>query len=93
MKVAWTIIHVPRLSYTFLKKEQSYCLYLPYDITMEYRNGMGFVLNYGDCPYHFGLPHEVGVLIGTSDSYNREKALNCNIQFKAFSYSLLLILS
>ena len=37
---------------------------LPYGVTMEYRNGMGIVLNYGDQPYTFALPKGVKVLIG-----------------------------
>ena len=37
---------------------------LPYGVTMEYRNGMGIVLNYGDKPYSFELPKETKVLIG-----------------------------
>lgn len=40
---------------------------LPYGITMEYRNGMGIVLNYGDRPYQFELPQGAEVLIGTPD--------------------------
>ena len=37
---------------------------LPYGVTMEYRNGMGIVLNYGDKPYDFTLPKGSEVLIG-----------------------------
>lgn len=29
---------------------------LPYGVTMEYRNGLGIVLNYSDQPYQFALP-------------------------------------
>ena len=29
---------------------------LPYGVTLEYRNGMGIVLNYTDKPYNFVLP-------------------------------------
>ena len=38
---------------------------LPYGVTMEYRNGLGIVLNYSDQPYQFALPQEAKVLIGT----------------------------
>ena len=37
---------------------------LPYGVTMEYRNGMGIVLNYSDRPYHFELPKGTKKLIG-----------------------------
>ena len=37
---------------------------LPYGVTMEYRNGLGIVLNYGDKPYTFTLPKGAKVLIG-----------------------------
>ena len=37
---------------------------LPYGVTIEYRNGMGIVLNYGDKPYDFTLPKGSEVLIG-----------------------------
>lgn len=40
---------------------------LPYGVTMEYRNGMGIVLNYGDKPYQFALPAGAKVLIGETD--------------------------
>ena len=40
---------------------------LPYGVTMEYRNGLGIVLNYGDKPYHFNLPEGTKTLIGTTD--------------------------
>lgn len=38
---------------------------LPYGVTMEYRNGLGIVLNYSDQPYQFALPQRAKVLIGT----------------------------
>ncbi len=38
---------------------------LPYGVTMEYRNGLGIVLNYSDQPYQFVLPQGAKVLIGT----------------------------
>lgn len=38
---------------------------LPYGVTMEYRNGLGIVLNYSDQPYLFALPQGAKVLIGT----------------------------
>lgn len=38
---------------------------LPYVVTMEYRNGLGIVLNYSDQPYQFALPQGAKVLIGT----------------------------
>ena len=37
---------------------------LPYGVTMEYRNGLGIVLNYSDKPYEFQLPKGSKVLIG-----------------------------
>ncbi len=37
---------------------------LPYGVTLEYRNGMGIVLNYSDQPYHFPLPQGAEPLIG-----------------------------
>ena len=37
---------------------------LPYGVTLEYRNGMGIVLNYTDKPYKFVLPSGAKVLIG-----------------------------
>ncbi|MBQ5879932.1 MAG: beta-galactosidase trimerization domain-containing protein, partial [Alistipes sp.] len=40
---------------------------LPYGVTMEYRNGMGIVLNYSDKPYHFDLPAGAKPLIGTAE--------------------------
>ena len=38
---------------------------LTYGVTMEYRNGLGIVLNYSDQPYQFALPQGAKVLIGT----------------------------
>lgn len=38
---------------------------LPYGIILEYRNGMGIVLNYADHPYTFSLLEGGKVLIGT----------------------------
>ena len=38
---------------------------LPYGVTMEYRNGLGIVLNYSDQPYQFALLQGAKVLIGT----------------------------
>ena len=40
---------------------------LPYGVTMEYRNGLGIVLNYSDKPYSFTLPAGAKALIGTTD--------------------------
>lgn len=40
---------------------------LPYGVTMEYRNGLGIVLNYSDQTYQFALPQGAKVLIGTPD--------------------------
>jgi beta-galactosidase len=40
---------------------------LPYGVTMEYRNGMGIVLNYGESSYKFELPKGAKVLIGDTD--------------------------
>lgn len=37
---------------------------LPYGITLEYRNGLGIVLNYSDKPYAFALPAGSKVVIG-----------------------------
>ena len=31
---------------------------LPYGVTMEYRNGLGIVLNYSDQPYQFALTYK-----------------------------------
>ena len=41
---------------------------LPYGVTMEYRNGLGIVLNYSDQPYQFARPQGAKVLIGTPNS-------------------------
>lgn len=40
---------------------------LPYGVTMEYRNGMGIVLNYSDKPYYFELPKGAKKLIGEEE--------------------------
>lgn len=40
---------------------------LPYGVTLEYRNGLGIVLNYSDKPYHFSLPEGGKALVGTPD--------------------------
>ena len=40
---------------------------LPYGVTMEYRNGMGIVLNYSDKPYYFELPKGTKKLIGEEE--------------------------
>lgn len=40
---------------------------LPNGVTMEYRNGMGIVLNYSDKPYSFNLPADAKVLIGNTE--------------------------
>ena len=40
---------------------------LPYGVTMEYRNGLGIVLNYSDQPYAFNLPKGAKALIGTTN--------------------------
>lgn len=40
---------------------------LPYGVTMEYRNGMGIVLNYSDKPYRFELPKGTKKLIGEEE--------------------------
>lgn len=40
---------------------------LPYGVTLEYRNGLGIVLNYSDKPYRFPLPEGSKVLVGTPD--------------------------
>ena len=37
---------------------------LPYGVTMEYRNGFGIVLNYGEKTYQFALPDGAEILIG-----------------------------
>ena len=40
---------------------------LPYGVTLEYRNGLGIVLNYSDRPYTFSVPEESKVLVGTEE--------------------------
>lgn len=40
---------------------------LPYGVTVEYRNGLGIVLNYADKSYNFQLPEGTEVLIGEQD--------------------------
>ena len=40
---------------------------LPYGVTLEYRNGLGIVLNYSDKPYQFKLPSKSQVLIGETN--------------------------
>ena len=40
---------------------------LPYGVTVEYRNGLGIVLNYADRSYHFNLPKGAEVLIGEQE--------------------------
>jgi beta-galactosidase len=40
---------------------------LPYGVTLEYRNGLGVVLNYSDKPYQFKLPSKSQVLIGETN--------------------------
>ncbi|WP_343028988.1 Beta-galactosidase C-terminal domain, partial [Bacteroides xylanisolvens] len=40
---------------------------LPSGVTMEYRNGLGIVLNYSDRPYTFNLPKGGKALIGTAE--------------------------
>lgn len=37
---------------------------LPYGVTIEYRNGLGIVLNYMDKPYTFALPQGAKVVVG-----------------------------
>ncbi len=39
---------------------------LPYGVTLEYRNGIGIVLNYSDKNYEFNLPVGAKVLIGNT---------------------------
>ena len=55
----------------FLKKLYKYIgiqvMDLPYGITLEYRNGLGIVMNYSDKPYHFILPSDTKVLIGNAE--------------------------
>ena len=40
---------------------------LPYGVTLEYRNGMGIVLNYANHPYTFSLPEKSKILIGSTE--------------------------
>ncbi len=40
---------------------------LPYGVTMEYRNGLGIVLNYMDRPYEFELPDGCRPVIGDTE--------------------------
>ena len=40
---------------------------LPYGITVEYRNGLGIVLNYSDRSYTFDIPEGSKVLVGTEE--------------------------
>lgn len=41
-------------------------LNLPYGVTMEYRNGLGIVMNYSDQPYTFTMPEKAVALIGNA---------------------------
>lgn len=43
------------------------CMDLPYGVTLEYRNGMGIVLNYSDRPYTFNLPEGSRILVGSAE--------------------------
>ena len=43
------------------------CMDLPYGVTLEYRNGMGIVLNYSDRPYTFNLPEGSRILVGNAE--------------------------
>ncbi|WP_321437645.1 beta-galactosidase [uncultured Bacteroides sp.] len=47
----YSVLHIPVMD-------------LPYGVTMEYRNGLGIVLNYSDKPYEFQLPKGSKILIG-----------------------------
>ena len=40
---------------------------LPYGVTLEYRNGLGIVLNYSDSPYTFKLPKGGKALVGITE--------------------------
>lgn len=40
---------------------------LPYGVTMDCRDGLGIVLNYGDKPYTFALPSGAKTLIGSTE--------------------------
>lgn len=43
------------------------CMDLPYGVTLEYRNGMGIVLNYSDRPYTFDVPEGSRILVGNAE--------------------------
>lgn len=43
------------------------CMDLPYGVTLEYRNGMGIVLNYSDRPYTFDVPEDSRILVGNAE--------------------------
>ena len=43
------------------------CMDLPYGVTLEYRNGMGIVLNYSDRPYTFNLSEDSRILVGNAE--------------------------
>lgn len=43
------------------------CMDLPYGVTLEYRNGMGIVLNYSDRPYTFDVPEGSPILVGSAE--------------------------
>lgn len=43
------------------------CMDLPYGVTLEYRNGMGIVLNYSDRPYTFDVPEDSRILVGSAE--------------------------
>ena len=43
------------------------CMDLPYGVTLEYRNGMGIVLNYSDRPYTFDVPEGSRILVGSAE--------------------------
>lgn len=43
------------------------CMDLPYGVTLEYRNGMGIVLNYSDRPYTFNLPEGSRIQVGSAE--------------------------
>lgn len=40
---------------------------LPYGVTLEYRNGLGIVMNYSDKSYNFELPKGAKIVIGDSN--------------------------
>ena len=54
-----------------LRKLYAHCgvgvLELPYGVTLDYRNGLGIVLNYRDRPYQFELPKGAKPLIGETE--------------------------